>query len=284
MNRIGHLPNLDAVGVGLLISDRLAVRRPPVASEPAHLLLGDELGQAVRLLLRTACCDRDLRRQVGTDDAHVIVADIGDPQSTRREFRIDDDAFSRGQLHGGARLAVHPIQFSGQGEEDKSAVRRQLEVGEAADADALAFAAALLLRAEMLLGALEQLFRREQLARLAGGHVELEKALFWRLRLRPEEHHELAVGRRLRLHRPAEHEAARLGVEAEVAGVQGGVLCGRGRARRGPRRQRRTAATRRAGRAWCAWEERTRPDRRTQGKRGAGPSSEQCRAVPRRSI
>ena len=181
MNRIGHLPHLDAVGVGLFISDRLAVRRPPVAGEAIHLLLGDELGQAVRLLLRAAGRQGFFAPDV-IKPVNVVVEDVADVDAIRREFRIDDDAFARQEFVELARLALHPVEPAGQGDEEMLPVRRQLEVGEAADADALPLPPSLLPRAEVLLGALEQLFRREQFARLARRHIELVQALFRRLR------------------------------------------------------------------------------------------------------
>src|SRR5262249_41077229 len=67
---------------------------------------------------------------------------------------------------------------------------------------------------------------RQQLARLATGDVKLIKPQLGFGGLGAEKQHGLVVRRRLRLDRPAEHEATRLGVAAQEAGVQGGALRG----------------------------------------------------------
>ena len=97
----------------------------------------------------------------------------------------------------------------------------ELKAGEAADGDAHAFAPGLFLRGEILLGPFEQLLRRQQFARLAAGDVEFEEAELGDARLGTQKENRLAIGRRHGLERPAEHEAARLGVIAQIACVDG---------------------------------------------------------------
>src|SRR5262249_60488741 len=127
---------------------------------------------------------------------------------------------ARGQLLDGPRGALDDVEPAREAEEDLLAVLGKLKVGEAADADALPFAPGLLLRGKVLLGTLEKLLGREQLARLSPRDIELEQRQLRHPRLRAQKEDGGTIGSRLWFRRPAEHEAARQGVPAQVGRFQ----------------------------------------------------------------
>ncbi len=89
VHRVGDRPARHLREVGLLVGEPLAVRRPPVAGEARHLLLGDELGEAVGLLLGAAGGDPPLAVRRHVHRVEVGVAHVGDLGAVRREVGID---------------------------------------------------------------------------------------------------------------------------------------------------------------------------------------------------
>ena len=128
--------------------------------ELAHLLLRHELRQAVRALGTPTGGDGPLRAAGQVEDVQVVVADVGDALAVGGELRVEDRARPRLQFLHRASGAVEDVKFAGEADEDEGPVAGELEVGEAADADALPLAAGLLLRAEVLLGAFQHHLRR----------------------------------------------------------------------------------------------------------------------------
>src|SRR5207248_4804254 len=98
---------------------------------------------------------------------------VGDALAVGGELGVDEGAGAGLQLGDPAPAAADDVELARQADEDLRAVAGELESSEPAGADALPLAARLLLGGELLLGALEDRFGGEQLARLAGGDVEL---------------------------------------------------------------------------------------------------------------
>jgi hypothetical protein len=179
--------------------------------EAAHLLLGDELGQAVRLRRAASRGDAVLLVAGHLDAEDVVVPHVRHLLAVRGQARIDD-ARARLQLGGLPGGALDQVELAGERHENPLTVLGQLVGGEAPGAHAHALAAGLLLGGERLLGALEDGLRGEHLLRLPGGHVEGEEGLDGRAGLAPQEEDGLLVGGDTGIDGTPTHEAARLRV------------------------------------------------------------------------
>ena len=234
MRGVGDAQHLDARDVGVLVGDGAAVRRPPVALRPAHLLLRDELGLAVRDVPAAALREPVLlsRRHIG--HVQVVVAHARELRRVGREARVDGEATRARELAHGAGGALDHEQPARERYQDAPAVARELIRDDAAGALALPLAPRALLDREALLGTAQDAGRGEQHALLLARHVVLVEILHDAARTRAQEEHRLAVGRqrdRVRLAEPEAPGGGELGEE----GVGGSPLCVLGSARPGRR-------------------------------------------------
>ena len=128
---VADTEHLDVRLVDLFEHDAFAIGREPEATHAVELLLRDELGHAVRLLLGASTRDGDLGAlAVEVEDANVVVAYVCDALSVGREVRVER-AVDRKLAHG-ARHAVEDEEVPGPGgKRIEEAVGRELERREA---------------------------------------------------------------------------------------------------------------------------------------------------------
>jgi hypothetical protein len=93
----------------------LAVRRPPEAAHPVHLLGGDELGQAPRHAVGIGLDECPVRAAVDIDEPQGAARGVGDMPSGRVGSGVDDGR-GRWQLPGTACVQVREPRPAGQGE------------------------------------------------------------------------------------------------------------------------------------------------------------------------
>ena len=138
------------------VGEVLLVRRPPVAGVAPHLLLRDELGDAVAHEPAAARREPALGAGRDLDRVEVLVADEADVAAARGEFRVGLEGRGLGQPpHGLARglRKVVVVEVARERDEQPARVGRPLVVDDAAQRrDALALAPGFLLGGELFLG------------------------------------------------------------------------------------------------------------------------------------
>ncbi len=238
--RVTLLDHFGAVGVDLVallhrhrrfvdagVGDGGIVRRPPVTRVPAHLLVGDEFGDAVADGVAAVFGEADLAAAGQFDHPQVAVAHEAHVASARRHLRIGREAVAGGELAhriGLRRPQVVQVQLPAQREQQRPAVGRPLVFDDAAEGgDALALAPRLLLVRQDFV---RQHHRRiHQQALLARGDVVLPQVQLEAVAvLALEEGDPRAVRRDRRFHqgRARQRRAAGDGFEREFLGVHGG--------------------------------------------------------------
>ena len=83
MQRIGNETAFDSAVVGLLVSDRLRIRRPPESFVPIHFFLRDKFRHAVLDRFRRAGGQRDIRLRFEIDDVELAAINGGDRAAIR---------------------------------------------------------------------------------------------------------------------------------------------------------------------------------------------------------
>src|SRR5207248_476613 len=86
---------------------------------------------------------------------HVEVADVSDALAVRGEFRVEERAGAGLQLADFLRRPIQKPEPAREANEDRAAILRKLETGEAGPADPHALAAGLLLGGQVFFAALE---------------------------------------------------------------------------------------------------------------------------------
>ena len=168
------LESLDLVDRRLVdarIGEVLLVGRPPVAGVASHLLLRDELGDALAHQPAAARGEPALGTRRDFDRVHVLVADEADVAAVRGELRVGLEGRGLGEpAHGLARglRQVVVVEIARERDEKPPGVGRPLVVDDAAQCgDALALAPGLFLGRELFLGRGEDARVDEQAVGLA---------------------------------------------------------------------------------------------------------------------
>ena len=153
------------------VGEVLLVRRPPVAGVTPHLLLRDELGDAVAQEPAAARRKAALGAGRDFDCVNVLVAHEADVAAARRELRVRLEGRCFGQPpHGLARglRKIVVVKVPRKRDEQAPGVGRPMVVDDAAQCrDALALAPGLLLGGELFLGGGEYSRIDKQAMRLA---------------------------------------------------------------------------------------------------------------------
>jgi hypothetical protein len=195
MHRVAEGEGLHPARVRLLEGDQLPVRAPPAPVVAAHLLLGDELGEAVRDPLGATGGEPPLLAAREIEEVQVAALHVADQLPVGRQLRVESPR-GRERLH---RLLhrpsaeepgdVHPVQPTREGDDHGPAVVRELVADHSPGSHPLPLELRSLRRAELLRGTLEQRLGREQLSRLPRIDVEDVERLHRRVRRRAEEEH-----------------------------------------------------------------------------------------------
>ncbi len=203
MGRVRDAQHLDAGLVDLFERHALAVGREPEAALAVELLLGDELGNPVRLLVGAAARDRALGAlAVDVEDADVVVAHVRDALAIGRQVRVER-AIDRELAHG-ARHAIEHEEMPREREEDREPIGRQIERREARRRLAHALPPLALCGRE-LLGVLEDLVGCAEAQQAVRRDVELVERLRRLARLGAKEEDRPPVRRH---HRALRHARA----------------------------------------------------------------------------
>ncbi len=217
------MPAVDVRDVDAARRDAIAVGRPPVAADAAHLLGGDELGRPPRHV-RVGVLD-DPRRSVEVGDAERPTRHVGDTLTPRIGPRIEHRSLG-GDLTSGTGEQVD------REEPARERKRRELRLSigrvrdDAAGLLTSSLAAGALLRGQIGVGAVEEIEGIDDVDFFAAVDVEHPQAVHRIVAgTRPHEHDPIAVGRHHEVPRLAEREPASARVLAGKGVGHGRGLC-----------------------------------------------------------